>query len=452
MIDQSSINLLELIGGQLKKVSGTRGGEWHGPCPFCGGKDRFRIQPHANNNGGVWQCRQCERGGDAIKFVMERDNCDFKTAMRTLQLRSNWRRPRNLIDRKRMRTKLHIKKETVTGWHSDDWQTEAEAVIDRARRELENLPHIQAYLKRRGITENAMKNAQLGFLSERYEGKHFILPRGIMIPHKYNGLVTLLQVRQGKGQNPKYLTARGSTTKYLYSSNDIFTLIRDIRILILVESAFDAIAINALNITGLKALALTSTTAGRRAREDGIMDGIDTAIITDNDDAGRACAEWWGSRIIMPPEPYNDVGAMFQDNYDVRAWLMSKLNLSDPMPVGSADKSISRLSLTEPLIISPPRAEEPAIEWPTTRIEVLKGNPAPAGKVIVVGRPQRIIGESGLDYSYDVLELDTALGMALRGAYPVNAGAGESLDKMRERISRGAKIVIDGWDMTDFLL
>ena len=27
----------------LKKAANTGGGEWVGACPFCGGKDRFRV-------------------------------------------------------------------------------------------------------------------------------------------------------------------------------------------------------------------------------------------------------------------------------------------------------------------------------------------------------------------------------------------------------------------------
>ena len=43
--DQTNINLVELIGRDtvLKKVAATAGGEWHGACPFCGGKLRKRV-------------------------------------------------------------------------------------------------------------------------------------------------------------------------------------------------------------------------------------------------------------------------------------------------------------------------------------------------------------------------------------------------------------------------
>ena len=41
------VDRLELIGRdtRLRKVASTAGGEYAGPCPFCGGWDRFRVQP-----------------------------------------------------------------------------------------------------------------------------------------------------------------------------------------------------------------------------------------------------------------------------------------------------------------------------------------------------------------------------------------------------------------------
>ena len=52
-----SVDLLSLVGRdtRLKKQAGTRGGEYAGPCPFCGGRDRFRVQPEK----GLWWCRNC---------------------------------------------------------------------------------------------------------------------------------------------------------------------------------------------------------------------------------------------------------------------------------------------------------------------------------------------------------------------------------------------------------
>lgn len=84
---QPAIDLLDLIGAdtRLKKVANTRGGEYAGACPFCGGKDRMRVQPEK----AQWWCRQCspnEHWQSAADYVMRRDNVPFKEAMSRLGL------------------------------------------------------------------------------------------------------------------------------------------------------------------------------------------------------------------------------------------------------------------------------------------------------------------------------------------------------------------------------
>jgi DNA primase len=60
---KEQVNLLALASQEtmLKRVAASGGGEWAGACPFCGGKDRFRVQPH-HPGGGRWLCRGCSDG------------------------------------------------------------------------------------------------------------------------------------------------------------------------------------------------------------------------------------------------------------------------------------------------------------------------------------------------------------------------------------------------------
>jgi len=41
----------------------TGGREWHGPCPYCGGKDRFIV------SNGQYFCRQCRKGGSLARLA-----------------------------------------------------------------------------------------------------------------------------------------------------------------------------------------------------------------------------------------------------------------------------------------------------------------------------------------------------------------------------------------------
>ncbi|MGV0879458.1 toprim domain-containing protein [Martelella sp. FLE1502] len=49
----------------------------HGPCPFCGGKDRFRYTDIGGTGG--WICNQCGHGS-GIDWVMRAMSVDFKGA------------------------------------------------------------------------------------------------------------------------------------------------------------------------------------------------------------------------------------------------------------------------------------------------------------------------------------------------------------------------------------
>jgi CHC2 zinc finger len=57
-----------------------RGPEREGPCPVCGGTDRFSI----NTKKQVWNCRGCGKGGDVIDLAMHIDRLDFPEAIETL--------------------------------------------------------------------------------------------------------------------------------------------------------------------------------------------------------------------------------------------------------------------------------------------------------------------------------------------------------------------------------
>lgn len=64
----------------LRRVSSTNGGEYAGPCPFCGGYDRFRVWP---GKGRYW-CRGCGRSGDAIQYLRDFYGLSFTEARRAL--------------------------------------------------------------------------------------------------------------------------------------------------------------------------------------------------------------------------------------------------------------------------------------------------------------------------------------------------------------------------------
>jgi hypothetical protein len=51
-----------------------------GPCPVCGGTDRFSI----NIAKQIFKCRGCGKGGNVIAMTQHLDGCDFERAVTTL--------------------------------------------------------------------------------------------------------------------------------------------------------------------------------------------------------------------------------------------------------------------------------------------------------------------------------------------------------------------------------
>jgi len=54
----------------------------HGPCPLCGGKDRFRFDDQ--HGSGSYFCNQCgasKGNGAGIRLLMKFRDWDFKTAV-----------------------------------------------------------------------------------------------------------------------------------------------------------------------------------------------------------------------------------------------------------------------------------------------------------------------------------------------------------------------------------
>lgn len=94
------MDLLQLLRekvdpARIKRASSRHGGEYHSPCPICGGHDRFTVFPEQAGGelcqklgiSGAWSCpRGCGNGGDVISWFMEVEEMTFAAACPELKI------------------------------------------------------------------------------------------------------------------------------------------------------------------------------------------------------------------------------------------------------------------------------------------------------------------------------------------------------------------------------
>jgi DNA primase len=299
MIDKSKINLLSLVQGDvnLKKTANTNGGEYHGPCPFCGGKDRFIVWPQK----GTFKCRQCGKGGDCISYVMNRDSVTFPEACQTLGITLDKQaRPRQFQYQPKPQQRGPAQTVgTPREWvclRDDRWQSRAWDFCNDSFDHLYGSSGAQAldYLYQRGFTDETIYRYNIGYNPKPINtgwGKigELYLRAGIVIPWLYQGQFWNIRIRTLTGETPKYLPPTG-VANGLYNAH----LIRDDKAVVIVEGEFDALAIQQ-SARGTVTAVATGGTGGARLNRWLAAIAIAPAyfVAFDNDEPGQLAANWW---------------------------------------------------------------------------------------------------------------------------------------------------------------
>jgi len=230
------INLADLIGRDtpLVRIAGTRGGEWAGPCPFCGGEDRLHVQPAYG--GGRWYCRQCApRGGDAIDYLCRRERLTFHEAVSRLAVLTPTAQPA-------FQTSSRGRPPTPA-WREPRWQRAAQAEVRQAAWILKNDPAAEpgrAYLIGRGLTPAAWQAWGLGYVLAWHPRLKTKLP-AITLPWQADGALQAVQYRfiAAELAKPERFSQRKGGERLLYGL-DLRTG-RDT--LVLVEGELNAVSL-----------------------------------------------------------------------------------------------------------------------------------------------------------------------------------------------------------------
>jgi hypothetical protein len=133
--DARAVPIGEVAGVELRRV----GGELVGPRPVCGGRDRFGISLRKC----LWNCRQCEIGGDVIALAMHVHGVDFRGAVELLTGgKATASRPKHRVPPEKAKTppddarimanaeRIWIEAMPIVGTPGEDWLVRRGILLD----------------------------------------------------------------------------------------------------------------------------------------------------------------------------------------------------------------------------------------------------------------------------------------------------------------------------------
>lgn len=366
------MNTLDLASRKvhLKKVSNTNGGEWQGPCPECGGEDRFHVWPEQNAGKGGYWCRGCEKAGDNIQFLRDFEGMSFVEACDYLDIPLPERGNPSVAFRGSApggvssfgnktpeRPDERKKPEFIPNEHAapaDLWQEKAEKFLTWSQGNLAKDDAALAWLAARGISAETAVNFRLGWnvgedgkdfyrarkawglpeiFKEDGRSKAFCIPRGLVIPYIVDGVIYRIRIRRPEAhRTPEWRTPYHVIPG---SSMAIMTIEPHRRAFVVVESELDAIACAvACPLAG--AVALGSVAAKPDAdtfvvlqSAIQILNALDYGDIGGGAKAVKRARTWWEDQFPncarWPVPKGKDPGEAVKLGTDLNSWIEAGL-------------------------------------------------------------------------------------------------------------------------------
>jgi len=364
-------DLAQHIGGLKQKVQDKRKperNEYAGPCPKCGGEDRFIVWPDEGHSGGFW-CRQCGFSGDGIEYLRQIENRPFPEACKIAGCeeklngtshstgghsgRDNGGKhpasnhtPHSSTPKSRRELSSV---EPATGLDPPDqiWQDRGYRFVRVCEKLLwedtQRARSARSYLKSRGFSERTIRRFSLGLNPQTQfdnpdnwgldrETKIWV-PRGIVISWIYDSDLWGVNIRRPDGDIEPDANESWKTRKYhriagtqnaLYNAEWL-----DGRPVALVEGEFDAMAIDQ-ETDEVVAVATGSTSWGRTPRWQAQLRPAPIILACfDAEEAGRRAATYWtrefGQAYRWAPQ-LHDANEMLEAGEDIARWIEAGLD------------------------------------------------------------------------------------------------------------------------------
>ncbi len=280
-------------------------------CPFCddGNKPSFSVSQQKQ----FYYCFRCRASGNAIGFLMNFQTHDFQSAIEILANNAGLEIPKTGNNKNFEKNKKIFELNNL----ASDFYSENLNEADEAK-------EIKNYLLKRGITENVIRNFQIGFAKKGWDNLHGFFKKklntdlqkintGLLRTSEKNNKVydvfrnrIIFPIKSHRGQiigfggrvidptdNPKYLNSADSEIfkkgRELYGLSEILKNKRNLNRIIVVEGYTDVLS---LFSSGIDYAVATLGIATSKAHIEKIFTYVDEIIFCfDGDTAGYKAAE-----------------------------------------------------------------------------------------------------------------------------------------------------------------
>ncbi|MHC1791995.1 CHC2 zinc finger domain-containing protein [Solidesulfovibrio sp.] len=318
------------------------GAEWAGPCPACGGNDRFLIWPSRDR----FHCRGCKLQGDAIEFLRAIQGFGYGEACRELgrtPAAPSGRRATREPGARALAAPAWTPK--ISELPNALWQKRGNRFVTWAEGQLLSAPDVLLWLgAERGLTPRTVARFHLGLVpKDTYrdrtawgllqefkpngQPRRLWFPRGLVIPafDTSGSLVRIKFRRPNPGPDePRYIILPS-----LPKNTAPLAIAGTAAAWIVVESELDAMLLAQEAGDLVNVLALGSASLRPDAEAHARLEAAPIILLAlDFDDAGnKAAMSWWPEHYppdklrIWPVPEGKDPTDAWRAGWDLRAWI-----------------------------------------------------------------------------------------------------------------------------------